>query len=105
MSDLFDAESWPEYAATVQLWRGETRVSGGIRGLLVSAQEFSPDRIGLSPSGLAGGRDELAFIYEGTAIRPGDELRRLTRAGTVRHPVQAVDTWGGAAVAYVERVY
>jgi hypothetical protein len=106
---LFDVADWPEYGATVSLWRNasgaaQARVATLV-GALVPAQQFSAARLQPAPEGMAGGRDDLAFVYAGTAARPGDELRRVEFGGTARYTVQTVDRWSDDSVAFVERVY
>jgi hypothetical protein len=56
---LFDVADWPEYGATVSLWRNasgaaQARVATLV-GALVPAQQFSASRLQPAPEGLGGG--------------------------------------------------
>lgn len=107
---LFDAASWPEYGATVTVWRSPAAsggtvaalaVAGTVVGVMVPAQQFSAGGMGAAPDGLGGVRYDLAFVAAGTVVRVGDELRR----GTAKYKAQKVDQWGPEQITFVDLAF
>jgi hypothetical protein len=111
---LFDPADWPDEAGTVTVYRSPAAAGGTVAakalagtvvGILMPAQLFSASGLGPAPEGVGGARYDQAFTYQGTAIRVGDDLRRVAGGGTTTYRVQKVNAWSGQAVAFVDEAY